>query len=485
MTFWGALESASTTRCAGASTRYVTRSPTIRRGGPRPVGLVADLDRVGGDRTSSAPPGGGGPAHRHRSGVGRLALCHQARVPVTAAGGRSGVCGASVPLFGGVALDLCGLAGFGRVDAESLVADVRAGTFGPDVESGLRADHGLTLGHWPQSMDLSTVGGWLACRGAGQYSNRYGKIEDMVIGLEVVLSDGVAIRTGGNAPRAATGPDLTSTVGSEGTLGVITEGRFRVHPVPVGEDRRAFGSPPSPTASTPVDGSCDTAPPRLSSVCTTGPMARSFDLPDTNVLIVLDEATPASSMRLAVVDDQCGHAQRLETELVGRWLEHRNDVSALAPLFGGRASWWTPSRWRPAGVPFPPCTTRCSKPWAGWRKQSSPQSTESHAYADGACLYFTFDADRRPVSGPTSTGPGRQEWMERYYRAGLGPDHRGHRGMPGGHQSPPRHRPQPGPLPSARWEHYGYPRQTNDVNLAGVQILQQRGEIVFIGIDRG
>ena len=165
-----------------------------------------------------------------------LALCHHERVPVTPAGGRSGVCGASIPLFGGVALDLCGLAGVVDVDTLSLVADIRAGTFGPDVESALRGGSGVTLGHWPQSMDLSTVGGWLACRGAGQYSNRYGKIEDMVIGLEVVLADGRVVRTGGHGPRSATGPDLTQLfVGSEGTLGVITEGRFRVHPVPGGE----------------------------------------------------------------------------------------------------------------------------------------------------------------------------------------------------------------------------------------------------------
>ncbi|MGH9098170.1 MAG: FAD-binding oxidoreductase, partial [Acidimicrobiales bacterium] len=88
-----------------------------------------------------------------------LAACNQARVPVTAAGGRSGVCGASVPVFGGVSLDLCGLSGIGNVDTTSLVADLRAGTFGPDVESGLQDEHGVTLGHWPQSMDLSTVGG--------------------------------------------------------------------------------------------------------------------------------------------------------------------------------------------------------------------------------------------------------------------------------------------------------------------------------------
>ncbi len=110
-----------------------------------------------------------------------MAACHEALIPVTAAAGRSGVCGGSIPVFGGVALDLTSLEGLIDVDETSLTADVRAGTFGPDLEAALgRVGVGYTLGHWPQSMDLSTVGGWLACRGAGQYSTRYGKIEDMV-----------------------------------------------------------------------------------------------------------------------------------------------------------------------------------------------------------------------------------------------------------------------------------------------------------------
>ena len=116
-----------------------------------------------------------------------LAVCNEARVPVTAAAGRSGVCGGSIPVHGGVALDLTALNGLVQVDETSLTADVRAGTFGPDLETALGAvGPGYTLGHWPQSMDLSTVGGWLACRGAGQYSTRYGKIEDMVIGLSLI-----------------------------------------------------------------------------------------------------------------------------------------------------------------------------------------------------------------------------------------------------------------------------------------------------------
>src|SRR5581483_7312018 len=103
----------------------------------------------------------------------RLAAEHG--VPLTPAAGRSGVCGGAVPFAGGVALDLTGLAGVVDVEGTSLRAWVRPGTFGADLERTL-ADHHLTLGHWPQSVAISTVGGWLACRGAGQYSTRYGKI---------------------------------------------------------------------------------------------------------------------------------------------------------------------------------------------------------------------------------------------------------------------------------------------------------------------
>jgi len=88
-----------------------------------------------------------------------LRLCNEAHIPVTAAGGRSGVCGASVPVFAGVLLDLTGITGIVGVDDTSLLVDVRAGTFGDVFEDALRAEHRITCGHWPQSMALSTVGG--------------------------------------------------------------------------------------------------------------------------------------------------------------------------------------------------------------------------------------------------------------------------------------------------------------------------------------
>ena len=346
-----------------------------------------------------------------------LALCNDARVPVTPAGGRSGVCGASIPLFGGVALDLCGLAGIGDVDDASLVADLRAGTFGPDVEAGLRNGHGLTLGHWPQSMDLSTVGGWLACRGAGQYSNRYGKIEDMVLGLEVVLADGRVVRTGGHGPRSATGPDLTQLfVGSEGTLGVITEGRFRVHPVPSGEGRRAFGF------ASFADGldACRRilrrgATPAVLRLYDATESRRSFEEVDTNVLIVLDEADPGLvDATLAIVDQECSGADVLDLTHVDRWLTHRNDVSALAPLWRSGVVVDTvevSARW----TALPGLYAAVLGALADVPGTLVASSHQSHAYTDGACLYFTF-AGRPPEEVSSGDPADRDEWISTYYR---------------------------------------------------------------------
>ncbi|MFM7899969.1 MAG: FAD-binding oxidoreductase, partial [Actinomycetota bacterium] len=113
--------------------------------------------------------------------------------PITVAAGRSGVSGASVPMFGGVVLDMTAMSGVVLFDDTSGVVEVLPGTFGPDLEQAL-AQHNLTVGHFPQSFDISTVGGWIACLGARQFSTRYGKIDERIVGLEVVLADGSVIR---------------------------------------------------------------------------------------------------------------------------------------------------------------------------------------------------------------------------------------------------------------------------------------------------
>jgi alkyldihydroxyacetonephosphate synthase len=98
---------------------------------------------------------------------------------------------------------------------------------------------GYTTGHYPQSIALSTVGGWVATRAAGQFSTRYGNIEDLCLGLEAVLPSGETIRLA-PIPRASVGPNLRELfLGSEGTLGIVTEVVLRVHPLP---EERALAS---------------------------------------------------------------------------------------------------------------------------------------------------------------------------------------------------------------------------------------------------
>ncbi|WP_373046316.1 FAD-binding oxidoreductase [Vulgatibacter sp.] len=149
-------------------------------------------------------------------------------VAVVPHGARSGVCGGTLHLHGGVALDLRGLDRVRSVDPERLEIEVEAGAMGWPLEQRLAAQ-GLTLGHFPSSIALSTVGGWVAARGAGQSSSRYGKIEDLLLGLEVVLGTGEVVRL----DRPAAGSDLLELfLGSEGILGAITAARLRLFPAP-------------------------------------------------------------------------------------------------------------------------------------------------------------------------------------------------------------------------------------------------------------
>jgi alkyldihydroxyacetonephosphate synthase len=116
------------------------------------------------------------------------------------------------------------------VDEKSLLAEVEAGCLGPEVEKSL-SSVGLTLGHFPQSFEYSSVGGWVATRGAGTESTRYGKIEDMVENLRLVTPQGT-IETP-LVPASATGPDLRQIlIGSEGMIGVITRVTLKVRKAP-------------------------------------------------------------------------------------------------------------------------------------------------------------------------------------------------------------------------------------------------------------
>lgn len=151
------------------------------------------------------------------------------RIPLVPYGGGSGVCGA-IAAGGAVVVELRAMDQILDFDEDSRLVRVQPGMLGPDLDKALRA-WGYLLGHEPQSMKISTVGGWIATKAAGQLSARYGGIEDLVKGLEVVLPTGDVVRAK-TTPRRAAGPDLISLmIGSEGALGIVTEATLSVTPV--------------------------------------------------------------------------------------------------------------------------------------------------------------------------------------------------------------------------------------------------------------
>src|SRR5262245_43828514 len=163
--------------------------------------------------------------------IAAVKLARELRIPIVPYGGGSGVCGGTVPLHGGITLDLKRMQQIRSVSSDELLCDVEAGLSGERFEREL-ARRGYTFGHFPSSIYCSTVGGWLATRAAGQLSTKYGKVEDRTAGLTVVTGRAEVIETDG-PNRALRGPGWTQLVlGSEGTLGVITSARLRVAPAP-------------------------------------------------------------------------------------------------------------------------------------------------------------------------------------------------------------------------------------------------------------
>lgn len=160
-----------------------------------------------------------------------LRIAHRHRIPVVPYGGGSGTQGGVVPLYGGMVLDLKKLNRIVRIDDRSLTATVEAGLSQMHLEEALNRK-GLTWAHYPASGSVATVGGCIAARGTGTLSTKYGKAEDMVLALKVVLADGRVIETL-PTPSHACGPGLLQLlVGSEGTLGIITEATVRLDPLP-------------------------------------------------------------------------------------------------------------------------------------------------------------------------------------------------------------------------------------------------------------
>lgn len=319
-----------------------------------------------------------------------LAWARRAGVPVTTRGLGSGVTGAATPLRGGIVLDLSGLAGPIDLDETDLTVTALAGTRGSDLESQLH-ERGYTLAHSPQSLELSSVGGWLATNATGQFSSRYGGIEDLVVGFAAALPTGESVDLAGT-PRAPVGPDLRRLfLGAEGTLGVVTRVTLKVVPIP---EERVVEALALPDVAAGIDAmrAITRAGLRPFLVRCYDPAETAFVLGDSSAsgcalflgcegLRDVARAEQDAAVRLAV--ERGG--RRLGPHPVERWLEHRFDYAALEEVLR-----------RPGGVAE---TIEVAHFWSGvgalydeLTSALAPLATVlghfSHVYPQGTSLYL-------------------------------------------------------------------------------------------------
>ncbi len=161
-----------------------------------------------------------------------MKLANREHIPVTPRGAGTGLSGMAVPIRGGMVLDLCRMNQILKISIEDRLAVVQPGVVYANLEKAL-APHGFFFPPDPASGKVSTLGGNVATNAGGLKGAKYGTTRDYVLGLQVVLPDGRIMRTGSKAMKSVSGYDLTRLfVGSEGTLGVVTEITFKINPRP-------------------------------------------------------------------------------------------------------------------------------------------------------------------------------------------------------------------------------------------------------------
>jgi alkyldihydroxyacetonephosphate synthase len=331
-----------------------------------------------------------------------LAWASQTGTAVVPRGAGSGVCGGATADNDAVVLDLSRMDRIGPVDRESQTVEVQAGVRGDRLEEELAAND-LTTGHYPQSVAISTVGGWIAASSAGQASTGFGAIEDVLLGLTAVLPDGEILRLR-PVPRSAAGPDLRRLlIGSEGTLAVVTEATLACRARPTAWEWLAFGYPDFTTMAGALK--------NVRRAGTGAAVLRGYDETDAQLGFgALNHTTgcvalagfPAGPAGPPGLDARKQAATAIlhanGTELGARygehWWQHRNDaVQTFAQIMG-------PERTFGTGVIVD--TMEVAGLWSAVPRLYGAIKTElsahaqavachlSHLYPSGSSLYFTF-----------------------------------------------------------------------------------------------
>ena len=319
---------------------------------------------------------------------------YEKSIPIIPYGGGSGVLGAAVPEYGGIVIDMKRMKRI-KIYPKDLIAEAEAGVVGMTLEMYLN-HKGFTLRNIPQSLYPSTLGGWIATKALGQFSTKYGGIEDMVIGIEAVIPPGDIVHLKPH-PRTATGPDLRKIfIGAEGTLGIVTKAYLKIWPLPERVYKLSF-----------MSDSIEEALESIRRVLQRGvrpAVVRLFDDIETikwyywdkkvkkgkvvTIFIVEGDKKLADAEK-EIIEEEFRNAIPLGEEPVNYWLEHRFDVREM-------------SEFVPLG--FVIDTIEIALPWSkaaeGYHRIiNAIRSVEgtliayahaSHVYPQGTCFYFIF-----------------------------------------------------------------------------------------------
>ena len=321
-----------------------------------------------------------------------LRAANEYRVQITPFGGGSGVVGGAIPTNGSAILNLQRMNRFLSLDEKSLVAEFEAGIIGANLE--LELNHrGYAMGNIPQSLYCSTLGGWISTRAVGQFSTKYGKIEDMVLGMEVVLPEG-GLLTIRPVPRRSTGPSLKDLfLGGEGTLGIVTRATVSVHPLPRATSKQSFAFPSVDVALDVVRKALRSdARPAVVRIFDGDETERYFGIKDKATVIFISEGEPdfvkPESRLIARIATESG-GETLGENPADIWLRKRFDIG-LGPV----------AMQQGAIVDTIEVVSLFSDAANLYRDVvASMRAVEgtvlvsghfSHFYREGACLYMTF-----------------------------------------------------------------------------------------------
>ncbi len=264
-----------------------------------------------------------------------IRLANRERVPIVVRGAGTGMSGGSIPDEGSIVLCVTRMDRIKEIDLVNLVAVVEPAVITADLQAQVEA-HGLFYPPDPASLKQSSIGGNVAEGAGGPRCLKYGTTKDYVLGLEVVLPTGEVIRTGGKLMKDVTGYNLTQLfVGSEGTLGVITEIILRLIPKPAAK-RTAMAVFPR----------LDDAAQAVASILTSGILPSTIEIMDTTAIRVVEEylrmGLPVDAGAILIVEvDGREESVGAEVEQVGRVCERSgaSEVRVSSTEAEGEALW--------------------------------------------------------------------------------------------------------------------------------------------------